>query len=471
MGKPTGFLEFERRGFCEREPAERVRDTKDVYARRSVEELREQGARCMNCGVPFCHHSCPLGNVIPDWNDLVYRDRWQHAIVRLHATNNFPEVTGLVCPAPCESGCVLGINAPAVTIKQIELAIIERAFDEGWVRPEPPAAESGKRVGIVGSGPAGLAAAQQLRRAGHAVTVYERDDRIGGLMRYGIPEFKLEKRLLERRLGQMTAEGVEFRTGVEVGRDLSAEELRATHDAVLLAGGSTRPRDLAIPGRDLGGIHFAMPFLTQQTRITSGDTIPSSERIDARGRRVVVIGGGDTGADCVATSHRQGAASVVQLEILDRPPSERTPDNPWPEWARVYRRSYGIAEGGEQRFAISTKRFEGSGRVEQLRCVDVAWHTDNGRPRPQELDGSERAIGADLVLLAMGFVGCETTLTSQLGVELEERGNVRTNERLMTNVEGVFAAGDMQRGQSLVVWAIADGRRAAEHIDSYLRGV
>jgi glutamate synthase (NADPH/NADH) small chain len=473
MGKVTGFIEFKRDKQPYRPVSERVRDWGQVMLPRPTDALQKQGARCMDCGIPFCHQGCPLGNLIPDWNDLVYRSKWHEAIGRLHATNNFPEFTGTLCPAPCEGACVLGINDDPVTIKAIELAIVDRAFAEGWIAPEPPQVRTGKTVAVVGSGPAGLAAAQQLNRAGHWVTVIERDDRIGGLLRYGIPEFKMEKRVLDRRLAQMAAEGVEFRPGCHVGPDLPAAELRAGFDAVLLAGGACAPRDLPVPGRDLDGIHFAMEYLRLQNRQCEGDLIPADGQISARGRRVIIIGGGDTGADCLGTAHRQGARSVHQFEILPRPPESRGPDNPWPQWPNVYRVSSAHEEGGERVYSVSTKRFAGDagGRVASLEVVQVEMVRDGGRISFREIPGSEFTLPCDLVLLAMGFVGPERGgLLADLGVALTERGTVARDADWMTSVPGVFTAGDMQRGQSLIVWAIAEGRSAARGIDRYLMG-
>jgi glutamate synthase (NADPH/NADH) small chain len=425
----------------------------------------------MDCGIPFCHQGCPLGNLIPDWNDLVYRDKWREASDRLHATNNFPEFTGTLCPAPCEGSCVLGINDDAVTIKAIELAIIDHAFEAGWVRPQPAKVRTGKTVAVIGSGPAGLAGAQQLTRAGHAVTVYERADRIGGLLRYGIPEFKMEKRVLERRLRQMEAEGTAFVTGAHVGTGVDPGELRAKFDAVLLAGGACAPRDLAIPGRDLSGVLYAMDYLTLQNRRNEGDRVPDATFVSAEAKRVVIIGGGDTGADCLGTAHRQRPASVHQFEILPRPPDERAASNPWPLWPNIYRVSSAHAEGGERVYAVSTKRFLGSadGRVTGLEAIEVEMTTEGGRPGFREKPGSEFTLPCELVLLAMGFVGPERPgLLETLGVRLTDRGNVWRDADWMTNVAGVFTAGDMQRGQSLIVWAIAEGRSAARGIDRYL---
>jgi glutamate synthase (NADPH/NADH) small chain len=454
MGKPTGFIEHARSKPPARPVTERIGDYRHVYYAYPAEDLARQASRCMDCGIPFCHQGCPLGNLIPDWNDLVYRDNWKAAIERLHQTNNFPEFTGLLCPAPCEGSCVLGINKDPVTIKSIELAIIDRAFDEGWMVPRPPANRTWKKVAVIGSGPAGLAAADQLNRAGHSVTVFEKSDRIGGLLRYGIPEFKLEKRVLNRRLDLLSAEGVVFRTRVNVGEDFAAADLRREFDAVLLAGGAGQPRDLNVPGRELKGVHFAMDYLTQQNRHCEGDEMPW---INATGKHVIIIGGGDTGADCLGTVHRQGAASVAQLELMPTPPKERAENNPWPLWPHVFRTSSAHEEGGERVYAVATTELAGvDGRVRALRGHKVADHA------PFEMK-------ADLVLLAMGFVGPEKSkLLGDLDVKLTERGNVWRDDRWMTSVPGVFAAGDMQRGQSLIVWAIDDGRRAAAAIDSYL---
>ncbi len=474
MGKPTGFLEARRAKQPYRPVAERVRDWRQVMAPWPHDTLKVQAARCMDCGIPFCHQGCPLGNLIPDWNDLVYREHWQEAIDRLHATNNFPEFTGTLCPAPCEGACVLGINDDPVTIKGVELTIIDRAFAEGWVQPQPPVKETGKRVAVVGSGPAGLACAQQLRRAGHAVTVFERDDRVGGLLRYGIPEFKMEKRVLDRRLGQMEAEGVAFRTGVEIGRDLSVSDLRRDHDAVVLCGGACHARDLAIPGRDLSGIHLAMEFLTRQNRrCEDGADLPAGDPLSARDRHVVILGGGDTGADCIGTSHRHGARSVTSLEIMPRPPEGRASDNPWPLWPHIFRVASAHEEGGERLYAVSTTRFvdDGRGHVRALELTGVEMKKVDGRMSFAEVPGSRREIPADLVLLALGFVGPEKPgMIEQLGVKLTDRGNVWRDARWMTSVDGVFTAGDMQRGQSLIVWAIAEGRSAARGVDLWLMG-
>ena len=473
MGKPTGFIEIHRQKHQTRPVGERVRDWREVYLPYPVADLRQQGARCMDCGIPFCHQGCPLGNLIPDWNDLVYRDLWRPAIDRLHATNNFPEFTGRLCPAPCEGSCVLGINDDPVTIKAVEVSIIDRAFDEGWVTPRHVEARTSKRVAVVGSGPAGLAAADQLNQAGHTVTVFEKSDRIGGLLRYGIPEFKMEKSVLDRRLALLDAEGVVFRPGVSVGAGLPVDRLRADFDAVLLAAGAGQPRDLPVPGRELAGIHFAMEYLTLQNRRNEGDVIPEDQFISARGKHVIIIGGGDTGADCLGTAHRQGAASVTQLELMPMPPAERAADNPWPLWPNIFRVSPAHDEGGERLFAVSTQRFSGdaAGRVRTLRAATVEMIRKDGRTTFEPVAGSAREIPADLVLLAMGFTGPERgPLVDDLGLTLTDRGNVWRDARWMTNVTGVFAAGDMQRGQSLIVWAIAEGRSAARGIDEFLMG-
>jgi len=470
MGKATGFIEFARVKPHARPVAERVTDYRHVYEAYPADELTRQASRCMDCGVPFCHQGCPLGNLIPDWNDLVYRESWRAAIERLHQTNNFPEFTGLLCPAPCEGACVLGLNNDAVTIKGIELAIVDRAFDQGWITPEAPPARTWKKVAIVGSGPAGLAAAAQLNRAGHSVTVFEKSDRIGGLLRYGIPEFKLEKRVLDRRLALLAAEGVVFRAGVHAGLDLPAADLRRDFDAVLLAGGAGQPRDLAVPGRELAGIHFAMDFLTAQNRRCEGDAV-SDEAPSAAGRHVVIIGGGDTGADCLGTAHRQGARSVVQLELLPQPPARRAADNPWPTWPIVFRTSSAHEEGGERLYAVTTTRFagDGAGHVRALHGLRVARTVAGGGGAFEPVPDSAFELPAELVLLAMGFTGAEPSpLLDGLAVRMTDRGTVWRDGQWMTSVPGVFATGDMQRGQSLVVWAIADGRQAAAAVDRYL---
>ena len=468
MGKPTGFIEFSRSKPPSRPVTERLGDYRHVYKAYPIEDLTKQAARCMDCGIPFCHQGCPLGNLIPDWNDLVYKNNWRTAIERLHQTNNFPEFTGLLCPAPCEGSCVLGINKDPVTIKSIELSIVDRAFDEGWIVPEPPVTRTWKKVAVIGSGPAGLAAAAQLNRAGHSVTVFEKSDRVGGLLRYGIPEFKMEKRVLDRRLDLMRAEGVVFRTRMNVGEDVTAEDLRRDFDAILLAGGAGNPRDLAVPGRELRGVHFAMEYLTQQNRRCQGDANPE---LSAAGKHVVIIGGGDTGADCLGTVHRQGAASVSQLELMPTPPNQRAEDNPWPLWPNIFRTSSAHEEGGDRVYAVATTELTGDagGDVRTLHGHKVSRVVTHGRASFEPLAGSAFEMKADLVLLAMGFVGPEKSrLLTDLDVRMNDRGTVGRDDQWMTNIPGVFAAGDMQRGQSLIVWAIDDGRRAAAAIDTYL---
>ncbi|MGH2945581.1 MAG: glutamate synthase subunit beta [Solirubrobacteraceae bacterium] len=465
MGKLGGFLEIGRAGQPERDPRRRVGDYREFVDTLPVEGLRDQGARCMECGVPFCHNGCPLGNLIPDWNDLVYRDRWREAIDQLHTTNNFPEFTGKLCPAPCEAACVLEIReGDAVTIKQIEIAIVNRAWDEGWIGPRPPAVETGRTVAVIGAGPAGLAAAQQLRRAGHAVTVYERDEAGGGLVRFGVPDFKIEKWVIERRLDQLAAEGVRFEYGVDVGVDVDPAELRARHDAVVIATGSRVPRDLPVPGRELDGVHFAMDYLYGRNRwVAAQNGTPST--ITAAGKHVIVIGGGDTGADCVGNAHREGAASVTQIELLGEPPPSRPDDQtPWPLWPMKLRTSYALKEGGTRDFAISTTALTGSnGHVEQIHWVQNA-----GRPPFEPLPGTEEARPAGLVLLAMGFLHPEPALLEALGVGKDPRGNAKAGT-YATSADGVFAAGDARRGQSLIVWAINEGRQCARMVDRYLR--
>jgi len=482
MGKLGGFLKIERHGVPQRDPSERAHDFSEFLLPRPVAELREQGARCMDCGVPFCHNGCPLGNLIPDWNDLVYHDRFEDAIAQLHATNNFPEFTGRLCPAPCEAACVLEIReGDAVTIKQIENSIINRAWDEGWVTPQPPRRdrETGQAVAVVGSGPAGMAAAQQLRRAGHRVTLFERDEAIGGLVRFGVPDFKIEKTAVQRRAEQLAAEGVEVRCGVEVGSDISVDELRESFDAVVLATGSRVPRDLPVPGRELGGVHFAMDYLYQRNRFVARELGPQptvgqpqvAHEISAAGKDVVVIGGGDTGADCVGNSLREGARSVVQLELLSEPPPHRPDDRtPWTQWPLKYRLSYAMEEAtelgvGEQDFSVTTTAFadDGSGALAGVRIAQAG-----SEPPFAPLPGTERELPAQLVLLAMGFLHPEQELLDQLGVAKDPRGNVKSIEPYTTSVKGVFAAGDARRGQSLIVWAINEGRQCARMVDRYL---
>ncbi len=502
MGKPTGFLEYGRELPRRRPIPVRLRDWREVYEPFPVESARAQGARCMDCGIPFCHEGCPLGNLIPEWNDLVYRDDWWDAIERLHATNNFPEFTGRLCPAPCEAACVLGINADPVTIERIEHEIAERAWTEGWVRPQPIRERTGKRVAVVGSGPAGLACAQQLARAGHSVVVYERAERPGGLLRYGIPEFKMEKRVLDRRLAQLRAEGIEFRCATSVGvppdgavpaaaagRDEPGEErgagtacapdvtvvpartLLEEHDAVVLAGGATQPRDLPVPGRSLRGVHFALEYLKPANLVQEG-ALPASP-VDAAGKRVVIIGGGDTGADCLGTAHRQGAASVHQLEILPEPPSDRSAEHPWPVWPIILRTSSAHEEGGERLYSVTATELvdDGSGAVRALRGHQVELRTEDGRPSFTPVPGSEFELECELVLLAMGFAGAERHgVVAELGLGLDARGSVAADGNWATTVDGVFVCGDMTRGQSLVVWAIAEGRSAAASVDLWLTG-
>ena len=468
MGKLTGFKEYARELPVRRPVAERVNDWFEIYQDFPEEKVRTQGARCMDCGIPFCHTGCPLNNIIPDWNDMVYKDRWQEAIRTLHATNNFPEFTGRICPAPCEAACVLGINESPVAIKLIERTIIEHAWAEGWVRPEIAETKTGKKVAVIGSGPAGMAAAQQLARAGHDVTLYEKNDRVGGLLRYGIPDFKMEKRFIDRRMAQVEAEGVKFEVNAQVGVNVDAQELKKNFDAILVAIGAEAPRDLPVPGRELNGIHFAMEFLPQQNKIVAGDRVP--EQIRATGKRVIIIGGGDTGADCLGTSHRHRAASVHQFEIMPMPPGERASTTPWPLWPLMLRQESSHEEGGERMWGIATTKFTGDaqGNVKQLHAIGV----EGPEKGFAQIPGTEFTLDADLVLLAMGFTGpVRQGLLESLGVELDKRGNVKASmDDFTTSDPKVFAAGDARRGQSLVVWAIAEGRKAARAIDLALMG-
>ncbi|MDY0169382.1 MAG: glutamate synthase subunit beta [Thermoguttaceae bacterium] len=481
MGKPTGFIEFPRKTMPYRDPAERVGDFREFILPVPEEHLTVQGARCMDCGIPFCMSAmgCPVDNLIPEWNDLVYRGRWREAIDRLHKTNNFPEFTGRVCPAPCEGACCLGVHDPAVTIKDIECAIVDRAWTEGWIAPRPPAHRTGKRVAVVGSGPAGLAAADQLNRAGHRVTVFERDDRLGGLLTYGIPNMKLDKKIVQRRLDLMSAEGVQYAPNSEVGITVDVADLRRQYDAIVLCCGATRPRDLPIPGRELAGIHFAMEFLKVNTHSLLTTHLSDGTYISAKGKDVVVIGGGDTGTDCVGTSLRHGCRSLTNFELFPKPPAGRAADNPWPEWPRIFRVDYGHAEAatrfGEdpRRYQIMSKEFldDGNGRVSGIRTVGVEPRFEGGRIAFDELPGTERTWKADLVLLALGFLGPESGLAEQLGLECDPRGNFQAEYgKYATSVDGIFAAGDCRRGQSLVVWAINEGRGAARECDRYLMG-
>lgn len=475
MGKVTGFMEAGRRTPARRDKVERISDWQEIYLEWSDSDSRRQASRCMDCGVPFCNNGCPLGNLIPEFNDFVYHGAWQEAIQRLHATNNFPEFTGRVCPAPCEASCTLSINSDPVTIEMIEKTIVERGWEEGWIKPEPAENKTGKKVAVVGSGPSGLAAAQQLARAGHSVTVFERNEYIGGLLAIGIPEFKLEKRVVDRRVDQMKKEGVEFKVSTNVGIDITHEELLENFDAVCLAGGSTVPRDLPVEGRELNGVHFAMDFLGQQNRRLKGQEFSPEETIDVKGKNVVIIGGGDTGADCLGTSHRQGAANIVQMEIMPRPPEERITTNPWPQWPTIFRTSSAHEEGGDRDFNVLTKRFvdDGNGNVKRLECARVEWVKDEETDRfnMNEIPGSEFTLEADAVFLAMGFLHPQHEgLLDALGVEYDARGNVAADGSMKTNLDKVFACGDMQRGQSLVVHAIASGRRTARMIDIFLTG-
>jgi NAD(P)H-dependent glutamate synthase small subunit len=481
MGKPTGFMEYRKKNVPYRDAAARARDFEEIFTEAVDKDLRTQAARCMDCGVPFCQsdNGCPIDNLIPEWNDLVYQGRWREALDRLHKTNNFPEFTGRTCPAPCEGACVLGITDPAVTIKNIENAIIDRGFAEGWVKPRTPAARTGKRVAVIGSGPAGLAAAEQLNTAGHSVTVYERADRIGGLLMYGIPNMKLDKGVVDRRVELIRASGVEFVTDADVGRNIDAGKLLAEHDAVLLATGATRPRELEVPGRELEGVHFAMDFLTANTRSLLDSKLGDGNYISAKDKHVIVIGGGDTGADCIGTALRHGCASLLNLELLQQPPGQRAPDNPWPMWPKILRTDYAHEEaiarfGADPRsFGIATKAFVGdaSGRVAGITTKRLEWKLADGRPEMAEVEGSEQTLDADLVLLAMGFLGPEDYLAEALGIARDGRSNyLAAHGRFTTSVPGVFAAGDCRRGQSLVVWAINEGRGAARAVDEYLRG-
>lgn len=489
MGRPTGFIEYKRELPGDRSPLERIKDWEEFHHHFDEEKLRKQGARCMDCGIPFCHSGtlingmasgCPVNNLIPEWNDLVYRGLWKEALDRLQRTNNFPEFTGRVCPAPCEGSCTVGLNGDPVTIKEIEREIIDRGFREGWIQPEPPKQRTGKKVAVVGSGPAGMAAASQLNKAGHTVTVYERADRIGGLLMYGIPNMKLDKRYVERRVDLMKAEGITFVTNTEVGKDISAKQLIADNDAVVLAGGATKPRDLPVEGRNLKGIHFAMEFLHKNTKSLLDSQHGDGQYITAKGKDVIVIGGGDTGTDCVGTSLRHGCNSVTQFEIMGRPSDDRQANNPWPQFPRVYKLDYGQEEaaavyGSDPRtYSIMTKRFVGdeNGHVKELHTVEIEWKKDeNGRFGPVEVPGSEKVWPAQLVLLAMGFLGPEETVLKELDVATDERSNAKAEYgKYATNIDGVFAAGDMRRGQSLVVWAINEGREAARECDRYLMG-
>ena len=473
MGDAKGFFKQRPPDFGKEPGQERLKHWNEFSKFLNNDEIRIQGARCMDCGIPFCQSGCPVDNLIPEWNDLVYQDRWQEAIERLFKTNNFPEFTGRICPAPCENACVLGYNFPSVTIKNIELMIIERAYDEGWVKPCPPKKRIGKTVAVIGSGPAGLACADQLNKYGHKVTVYEKNERAGGLLRFGIPDFKMNKRVIDRRLEIMKKEGVEFKTGVHVGKDVKLADLQKTYDAVVLSGGAEAPRDLSVPGRELKGVYFAMEFLAQQNRVNSGLRF-EGERIDVKGKKVVVIGGGDTGSDCVGTSNRQGALSVKQYEILPRPPKDRSPDNPWPQWAFVERRSSSHEEGVEQDFCVLTKKLSGEGGVlKKLHAVRLEFGEKDpktGRRSMKEIEGSEFEVECDFIFLAMGFLGpIRTGAVEEIGLELDERGNIKTDKDFMTSVNGVFAAGDVRRGQSLVVWAIKEGRLAAEGVHKFLK--
>lgn len=469
MGQKDGFLKYSRELPASRAPKQRIRDYKEIYEPFPEKKTHEQAARCMDCGIPFCHNGCPLGNIIPEFNDAVYNEQWEEAISILSSTNNFPEFTGRICPAPCEASCVLGINKPPVAIEHIEKTIAEKAWELGYITPKPPVKRTGKKVAVIGSGPAGLAAASQLNRAGHEVTVFERESRIGGLLRYGIPDFKLEKWVIDRRLEVMEAEGVKFEVNANIGVNIDAADINEQYDAVVICAGATLPRDLPIPGRELDGVHFAMDFLTQQNKGVAGDTV--ADKISAEGKHVLVIGGGDTGSDCIGTSHRQGARSVTQIELLGKPLSHRTDNDPWPLWPMTLRTSSSHEEGGQREWAILTKEFTGSnGKLEKVNLVNIEWviGPDN-RQTFREIEGTEREIPCDLALLAIGFLSPENPLLKAFGVETDERGNARASN-YQTNVDHVFAAGDARRGQSLVVWAISEGREAAIQVDKYLMG-
>ncbi|MDP4172853.1 MAG: glutamate synthase subunit beta [Bacteroidota bacterium] len=473
MGEVKGFLKYKRKGFEKETVEQRTKHFNEFVKLLPDENLREQGARCMDCGIPFCQSGCPIGNVIPDWNDLVYNDKWYFALERLLSTNNFPEFTGRLCPALCENSCVLAINQPAVTIKNIELAIIEKAYSEGWIKPKAPKFRTGRKVAIIGSGPSGLACADQLNKYGHFVTVFEKNEKPGGLLALGIPDFKLDKKVISRRIAIMEEEGIIFKTGINVGYDISVKELKRKFDAVVLCGGAEQPRDLPVPGRGLDGIYFALQFLSQQNRVNAGWDIDPLKLINAKGKRVVVLGGGDTGSDCIGTSIRQGAVSVQNFELLSPPPKERASDNPWPQWAFIQRTSTSHEEGCEREYLVLTKKFSGEqGKVKKLHCVKVEFTPKDsitGRREMREIPGSEFEVKADLVLLALGFLGpVKTGLISDLKLELDERGNVKTDANFMSSVPGIFSAGDMHRGQSLVVWAIKEGRNAAEGVNRFL---
>ena len=473
MGKPTGFMEISRKDRTYQPVGERVHNYKEFVISLTDEEAGKQGARCMDCGIPYCHNGCPINNIIPDFNDLVYQNQWREALDVLHSTNNFPEFTGRICPAPCEAACTLNLTDQPVTIKSIECAIIDKAWENGWIKPQTPQRRSGKKVAVVGSGPAGLACAQQLARAGHAVVVFEKNDRIGGLLRYGIPDFKMEKHVIDRRIGQMQAEGVAFRPNSHIGRDIPIASIVDEYDAVVLAGGAEQPRNLPIPGRELKGVHFAMEFLPQQNKRNAGDTVPETNAISANGKRVLVIGGGDTGSDCIGTSIRQGAAHVTQVEILPQPPEKENKGLTWPLWPNKFRTSSSQEEGCDREFCVATKAFEGEGgQLQQVRCVRVEWKNQDGRWVMEEIDGSEFIIKADLAFLAMGFLHpVKDGMLQELGVALDERGNVKADtQNYQTSLGKVFTAGDMRRGQSLVVWAIREGRQAARAVDEYLMG-